>query len=613
MDYDPALQAVVLVGGFAPSGSGLNDTWSFNGAWTNITVTTGPLLDALGSPISGGIGSDPMTWDPALQGLVMADGCSTANCTYNAWSLTWLLNSSGWHTLGYGPGYANSTFLGYGSMAYDPTDGYLVFFGGWDYFDFSGQNWTYTYRDATSGWQNISASDSNGCFVVCGGTPAGREGPALTWDAQYGAVLMVGGYNTSAFFFYNDSWTFLGGQWFPTDFVTTAAPASFYGGYGIALAPNSTDIAPFLVGGLFFGHGASDEWVWENPPAPTIQSVRPNPADNGSLVTVNSAYTVGTGSGPQLYSWVYFGDGARTYTITLDTNTSTPVSLSTNHTYAGQGTYAVSITEYDFFTLNGSSAAVNLTVRVGLSATIHAAPTTLDPGQSVAFSAAAMNGTAPYNYSWNFGDGSPRGHGNTTAHTYAASGTFHVQVTVTDAGGGSMVLNKTVTVNPSLAASASGLPASVTAGHAVNFTASASGGSGTYTYVWVFGDGSAKSTVQNPTHSYATAGTYTATVWANDTLGDSVTKTVAVTVTAPSSTSSPSSFPLPGGTLTLIILIVVIAVIAALAALLLMRRRKQSPPSTSTTGPSGPTEITPPSAGGPPPGAMGSPPPPPPS
>ena len=49
------------------------------------------------------------------------------------------------------------------------------------------------------------------------------------------------------------------------------------------------------------------------------------------------------------------------------------------------------------------------------------------------------------------------------------------------------------------------------------------------TYTWDFGDGGT-SLLQNPSHTYTNAGTYTATVTVSDTHGATATATVAVTV-----------------------------------------------------------------------------------
>ena len=88
-----------------------------------------------------------------------------------------------------------------------------------------------------------------------------------------------------------------------------------------------------------------------------------------------------------------------------------------------------------------------------------------------------------------------------------------------------------------LTASASASPTSGTAPLAVSFTGSASGGTSPYSYSWAFGDGST-STAQNPSHTYSSAGTYTATLTVTDSAGHTATSSVTITVTASSGTPS---------------------------------------------------------------------------
>jgi phage baseplate assembly protein gpV len=66
----------------------------------------------------------------------------------------------------------------------------------------------------------------------------------------------------------------------------------------------------------------------------------------------------------------------------------------------------------------------------------------------------------------------------------------------------------------------------------IAFTGFASGGTTPYTWAWDFGDG-ATAAVQNPTHAYTTAGTYTATLTVTDAASNTATDTATVTVLAP--------------------------------------------------------------------------------
>jgi len=77
-----------------------------------------------------------------------------------------------------------------------------------------------------------------------------------------------------------------------------------------------------------------------------------------------------------------------------------------------------------------------------------------------------------------------------------------------------------------------GGPYSSETGQSIQFTGFASGGTTPYIWAWDFGDG-ATAAVQNPTHAYTTAGTYTATLTVTDATSTVVTDTAPVTVTAP--------------------------------------------------------------------------------
>jgi PKD repeat protein len=90
--------------------------------------------------------------------------------------------------------------------------------------------------------------------------------------------------------------------------------------------------------------------------------------------------------------------------------------------------------------------------------------------------------------------------------------------------------------------------ASCTSGNAfqtVSFNGSKSGGTSPYTYDWNFGDGSTHGTVEDPTHTYTSAGNFSVTFKVTDATGTfkTVTKTVTVAscCTAPTITSSPGN------------------------------------------------------------------------
>jgi PKD repeat protein len=461
-DYDPAMGGIILVGGWGADDLGLNDTWLFTGTWKNISATTGILRDATdgggqnGFPLGeGGIGGSGAAWDPALHGFLLTDGCDDYYCD-EAYALSWLLNSTGWWTISFGPGWGtdnpvpdyNGTWLGYTVMAWDAAEHYMVLFGGYDYYSELAQNYTYTYSggvytgSAVLGayWDNITLSDSN-CVSTCG-TPAGRVDEAMTWDAQLGAIFMTGGYNYTPSE-YNDSWEFFDGYWYP---LKPSAPATFDPVEGPAMAVNSTDIGVFMVGGWCSVTTTcnASEWVYETPPRVTLTEA-PTTTDPGLAVTFTAGWVVGTGTGYAAdFTVSTAGAHAGGPRATNGQNTSGAYSKAISYAYTTSGTLPATATWSDFFYIDGTSAAVSVTVNPALAATITASATTITSGNAVTFTTSPTGGSGTYTYHWSFGDGTTSTTEAPPAHTYAKAGTYVVNLTVTDSLGRSV--NSTVTI-----------------------------------------------------------------------------------------------------------------------------------------------------------------------
>jgi len=131
-------------------------------------------------------------------------------------------------------------------------------------------------------------------------------------------------------------------------------------------------------------------------------------------------------------------------------------------------------------------------------------------------------------WSWNFGDGNTATTQNPT-HIYAAPGSYSVTLTIASA-----VCNDSETKNgyiivPGVPVAAFvGSPVSGASPLVVKFTDQSTGSPTAWS--WNFGDGST-STVQNPSHQYATAGTYTVVLTVTNACGsDDETKVNYVTV-----------------------------------------------------------------------------------
>ncbi len=127
-------------------------------------------------------------------------------------------------------------------------------------------------------------------------------------------------------------------------------------------------------------------------------------------------------------------------------------------------------------------------------------------GGSATFVATATSAPAAVDYYWNYGDGNT-GFGATSVHTYAASGTYTVCLALFDSLAFCMdTVCSTITVVVATAPCNASFTTSFITNTLLQFN-NTSSATGPYTSYWDFGDGTT-STVANPTHSYATSGTY---------------------------------------------------------------------------------------------------------
>jgi PKD repeat protein len=242
-----------------------------------------------------------------------------------------------------------------------------------------------------------------------------------------------------------------------------------------------------------------------------------SPTLGDAPLAVNFTGTPSGGTSPYTYSWS-FGD-------------ATPASVGQNpsHTYASAGSFSARMTVTDGTGATALSNTVGVTVSPIPSVTASAAPGVGDSPMSVTFTATPSGGTGPFTYSWTFGDGGTSTTQNPT-HIYSSANAYIAHVTLTDAAAHTATGSASVTVNPGLSASSAASPGGLDVGLAVSFTGSGSGGTLPYGYSWDFGDGSPAATSQNPSHSYALAGSYKAVLTVSDGVGASV-KAAALTIT----------------------------------------------------------------------------------
>ncbi|MFC2160761.1 C45 family autoproteolytic acyltransferase/hydrolase [Acidobacteriota bacterium] len=221
------------------------------------------------------------------------------------------------------------------------------------------------------------------------------------------------------------------------------------------------------------------------------------------------------------YSWD-FGDG----------NTSTLQSPS--YTYTTTNTYTVSLT----VTGPGGSDTntkvdyITVTVPQPPVADFVGLPVSGETPLVVSFTDQSTGNIS--SYSWDFGDGNTSTLQN-PSHSYTIANTYTVNLTVTGPGGSDTNTKFdyiTVTVPSPPVADFVGLPVSGETPLIVSFTDQSTGNINSYS--WDFGDGNT-STLQNPSHTYTVANTYTVSLTVTGPGGsDTNTKVDHITVTVPS-------------------------------------------------------------------------------
>ncbi len=214
-----------------------------------------------------------------------------------------------------------------------------------------------------------------------------------------------------------------------------------------------------------------------------------------STTNVLTATFTNTTVGGVTYAWE-FGDG----------DTSSVVNPV--HTYATDGTYTVTLSATNACGTTVKTQSVTV-------ATIPTAGFTISNGSGCAPLTVQFTNTSSSNatsYDWQFPGGNPSSstNQNPPSVVYALSGTYIVTLTVSNVAGSSS-FSQTIVVDPLPTANFSASVTDLTA----SFTNSSYNG---ITYSWDFGDGGS-STNPNPSHDYATDGTYTVVLTATNDCG----------------------------------------------------------------------------------------------
>jgi PKD repeat protein len=220
-------------------------------------------------------------------------------------------------------------------------------------------------------------------------------------------------------------------------------------------------------------------------------------------------------------SWAWsFGDGG------------TSTEQSPVHTYTTAGTFTVTLTATNTGGSNTVTKAGEIVVGSVSTRPVASFISTVESGNAplaVQFVDSSTN--TPTSWVWSFGDGNTSAAQN-PSHTYVIEGTYTVTLTATNSGG-SDTETKAGYITVTFTKPTANFTANVTSGtapFAVQFN-DTSDNSPTI-WSWKFGDGG-KATEQNPVHVFKDAGTYAASLTAENSAGkDTVKKTDYISVAA---------------------------------------------------------------------------------
>ena len=309
-------------------------------------------------------------------------------------------------------------------------------------------------------------------------------------------------------------------------------------------------------------------------------SVQPTATPGRGLTPLNVSFQANPSGGSTPYSWNWYVNGA-----------STPVTTENfSYTFSKTGVYSVELSAFASGGQQTATGEVNVTVgnSLPLAATLSVSPTLGVAPLTVTAIATATNDLPPYHFTWSLGDGS-NATGPQVVHTFNRSGKYLVNVTVTDANGQSTNESEWVRVaSAALRGTARAFPGTTTAGAPVQFTGTATGGFPPYSFAWSFGDG-ARSSTENVTHAYGSAGNYTVVFCVNDSASEMACGAHTIVITTASSSAGfiPGLSPIEGYG----ILGGAAGAVAALALVVIYRRR--TPPARKAE-PTDPPAMSPP-------------------
>ena len=395
--------------------SSVNLTSSSN--WTNLTNLS-PDLSPAGRAYEG------FAYDVHDGYLVLYGGQPASGAPLGQ---TWTLGSD-WSWVSRTTASAPSARYGE-AMAYDPSDGQLILFGG---INGTGA----TLRDT---W---SYSAGNWAFRAVAPTPSARAFATLMPAPNGTGVVLFGGLGAAGIAL-NDTWWFSAGHWTDLTAVSGFAPSPRWQASGTNLSSRGMDV---LFGGNSSNGTLGDTWIlnvtgWHRlvvsspPPARAGAAMGFDQVDQEAVLFGGFTPSVGSRQGTTTFN----GTG---WTLAVNPPDHPHARYGANLAWVGGFGGGISL-------LFGGAVAVGH-VYAGLwaygsrmpviSGTPSLSHSTVDPGISFSATANRTGGTAPFQYLWT---GLPSNCSSVNAPTIqcapssagVVTSQYHIRVTITDAAG----------------------------------------------------------------------------------------------------------------------------------------------------------------------------------
>lgn len=460
--YDAQSDRIILFGGIL-GGIRQNDTWAFdyaNNTWTEMTPIASPPARNW----------HRMVYDARGDRIVLFGGSVADNGT---WAYDYESNT--WSSLG-SEGAPPPRI--YHDMVYDTQSDRIILFGGVDYpsevphndmwtYDLGTRVWT---KLATSlapsprGWHAMAVADRSRQVVLFGGGPDRNHFTQETWSYDVGsstwALVDAPAPPVASFSFTPSSPTV--SQTMTLDASMSSDPDGTIASYAWEFGDGST------ASGAIVQHAYTNEGMYsvtltvtDNEGlrdsateqvvvlAPLVVSLSADSTSGTIPFTVSFTAAPSGGVPPYSFAWD-FGDNSFG-------NYSSSTAQNPTHTYEFAGTYDVSVTVTDAI---GQTASMSTQVTAkapnapAVITGVTSAPISAILGQEVTWTATISDPDGDsLAYRWDFGDGTnatgmtPPGGGTITAtHSYAATGTYTVTLSVDDGKGGKAATLATVHV-----------------------------------------------------------------------------------------------------------------------------------------------------------------------